>query len=797
MNVKMKITAAILPVMMLAVAVTSRAAVTVDSDNCTVTAIAADGRRVTVRAVDDFIIHVINTAPGETAAVTQAVVMPRNKCDGTLSLGPESAVMTLPSGLTATVDAESGAVVFGAESGILLSDDGMRETAGNERVLTLVPGMPGRFYGAGERGHSLALDGDTLVMYNRQNYGYTEGDPRISQMNICVPMFVSSQGYGVFFDDYAAARLTLGDTITYSTENKAPVSYYMIYGGGTMAGVADRYSALTGRQPLPPFWSLGYITSKYGYKTEAETRGVIDTLKTAGYPVDGVVLDLYWYGKETDMGRLEWNKEQWPQHAKMLADLKKDGVNTVIISQPYINKIGAIDNYNLLASQGMLTKNAEGNINDVTTWVGEAGMFDVANPDTRRWLRERYRKLTDEGVAGWWGDLGEPEVHPETIVHANGETAREYHNVYGNVWSSIIYDLFRDEYPDTRLMTLMRGGTAGLQRYSVFPWSTDVSRSWGGLQPQVKIMLNSGLSGLGYMSHDVGGFAIDETAPIDPELYVRWVQLGAFSPVLRTHAQRFAEPYCYPEQADILLDLVKTRYRWLPYNYTLAYENSAKGYPLVRPLNFNMAADSLLDNVTDQYLWGDEVMVAPVLEKGATSRSVIIPSGEWVDYNNPSATYVGPDTIVYEAPLDVLPLFVRAGAFIPQADYAMENTGDYDVSRYAVLYYPRGDVDSEYIMYEDDRMSPSSLASEQYVLISFAGSSDSGRTLIEINADGAYAGAPDVREFTFVLPGMAGAYSGLFVDGKRQSFMDDEKDCIFKIRYAASKPLKIELLKKK
>ena len=127
----------------------------------------------------------------------------------------------------------------------------------------------------------------------------------------------------------------------------------------------------------------------------------------------------------------------------------------------------------------------------------------------------------------------------------------------------------------------------------------------------------------------------------------------------------------------------------------------------------------------------------------------------------------------------------------------MENTGDYDVSRYAVLYYPRGDVDSEYIMYEDDRMSPSSLASEQYVLISFAGSSDSGRTLIEINADGAYAGAPDVREFTFVLPGMAGAYSGLFVDGKRQSFMDDEKDCIFKIRYAASKPLKIELLKKK
>ncbi len=229
----------------------------------------------------------------------------------------------------------------------------------------------------------------------------------------------------------------------------------------------------------------------------------------------------------------------------------------------------------------------------------------------------------------------------------------------------------------------------------------------------------------------------------------------------------------------------------------MAYENSAKGYPLVRPLNFDVAADSLLDNVTDQYLWGSEVMVAPVLEKGATSRRVIIPSGEWVDYNNPSVTYVGPDTIVYKAPLEVLPLFVRAGAFIPQSDYAMENTGDYDASRYTVLYYPRGDVDSEYIMYEDDRVSPSSLVNGQYVLISFAGSSDSDRTLIEVNADGGYTGAPDVREFTFVMPGLAGAYSSLFVDGKRQSFMDDEKNCIFKIKYDSSKPLKIELLKKK
>jgi alpha-glucosidase (family GH31 glycosyl hydrolase) len=604
-------------------------------------------------------------------------------------------------------------------------------------------------------------------MYNRQNYGYTEGDPRINQMNITVPLFVSSRGYGVLFDDYAAASLVMSNPITYSTENRAPISYYFIYGKGTIEGVTKEYTALTGRQSLPPFWALGYITSKYGYRTQAETLGVIDTLKTQGYPVDGVVLDLYWYGQETDMGRLEWNKQQWPDHKQMLADLKKEGVNAVIISQPYINKIGALDNYNQLAANGLLTKDANGNINDVTTWVGEAGMFDVANPATRRWLSERYRTLTDEGVAGWWGDLGEPEVHPETIVHANGETAREYHNVYGNVWSSIIYDLFRNEYPNTRLMTLMRGGTAGLQRYSVFPWSTDVSRSWGGLQPQVKIMLNSGLSGLGYMSHDVGGFAVDSLNAKKPELYVRWLQLGTFSPILRTHAQLYAEPYQYPEYAPILLDLVKTRYRWLPYNYTLAYENATSGYPLVRPLNFeSTAADSLLDNVTDQYLWGNEVMVAPVIQEGARSRSVVIPSGTWIDYNHPTVTYTGPKTITYDAPLDVLPLFVRNGAFIPQADYEMQNTGDYNPSLYTVLYYPRGEVSSSYTLFEDDRTSTNSISTGNYALINFKGVANNSTITITADVEGYYPGMPSERTITFTLPGISSAHvKGITVNG--------------------------------
>ncbi len=755
-----------------------------------------DGRRVIVTAVDDHIVKVTNIAPGEELRPSAGAVLPVQPFAGEIVSTAGDEVMTLPSGLSVTLSCSDGVLTFSGNGVALLRDDATRTVSGGKRVTALTPLAGGMYYGAGERGHSLKLNGDTLVMYNRQNYGYTEGDHRISQMNICIPFFVSTSGYGVLFDDYAAASMVMGTPVEYITESRRPVAYYFIY-GGTPAGVTSAYTRLTGRQELPPFWALGYITSKYGYKTQAEACGVIDTLKREGYPVDGMVLDLYWYGQETDMGRLEWNKEQWPDHRKMLADLREQGVNTVIISQPYINKIGALDNYNKLAAAGMLTHNAAGEINDVTTWVGEAGMFDVANPDTRRWLRERYRTLTEDGVAGWWGDLGEPEVHPETIVHANGETTREYHNVYGNVWSSIIHGLFKEEYPDTRLMTMMRGGTTGLQRYSVFPWSTDVSRSWGGLQPQVKIMLNSGLSGLGYMSHDVGGFAIDEQHPTDAELYVRWLQLGVFSPVLRTHAQKFAEPYHYPEYADVMRKLVKMRYRWLPYNYTLAFENATKGYPLVRPLNFEGNAAIAGDCPDDEYLWGNEVLVAPVTSQGAVERDVLLPSGVWIDWNNPAVSYEGPSEIVCKAPLEVLPLFVRNGAFIPQADYAMENTGDYNPARLTVLYYPRGEVKSSYVMYDDDKLSTRSLASGEYALINFTGEAADGHIDIGVESTGYYPGMPGEREITFVLPALAGMCRGVTVDGvKVDAEATEKEDYKFTVKFSSDKPLKIEVLTK-
>lgn len=664
------------------------------------------------------------------------------------------AIELLTDSASVSVDRKTGRLTFRDHAErILLEGAEWWANTPQERRIALYAPEPGNIFGGGERGHKLRLNGDSLTFYNRQNYSYTDSDPRISQMGISVPYFVSDAGYGILFDDFSRGMAVLGDTIVYTSQSPAPVAAYLISGNGSLAGATREFTALTGRQPLPPLWALGYITSKYGYHNQREAEGVIDTLKTRGYPVDGMVLDLYWYGKETDMGRLAWDTLQWPDHRAMLKSLGDKGVNVVTISQPYINKKGGIDVYNELVEKGLTVRDAQGRNHDVTIWVGESGMFDVSNPKTQEWLWNRLKPLTAEGIDGWWGDLGEPEVHPLSIVHANGLSAEQYHNAYGNQWSKLIYDGLRQDFPGQRPLLMMRGGTTGLQRYGVFPWTTDVSRSWGGLQPQVKLMLSSGLSGLGYMGSDVGGFAVDPKHPEDPELYVRWLQAGTFSPMLRTHAQHKPEPYNYPQYEDISKRYIKMRYEWLPYNYTLAYENATTGAPLARPLNFRGDSQGRkYADIPDEYLWGDEVLVAPVMTPGTRSRKVTFPEGsQWVDWHNPTVYHRPGTTATVKAPLDRLPLFVRAGAFIPQYMEQIENVAQYDPRFLTIRYFPSTE-ETSYTLFDDNHLSPTSIEDGQYRLDTFTGRRQNAETQIRISSRGGYEGMADVRVFTLQIP---------------------------------------------
>lgn len=716
-----------------------------------------DARRqtVTVTAVTGDILRVDVLPAGWDGARLPSLALDRTDrgVEATVTdSGDDISVMRTGGGLRVVCDKRVGSISVSWGQTFYVTDLCDR----TQPALRLLHQGGESFYGAGERGYSFDLSGDTIVNYNTQNYGYQMGEERTRLMGITMPMVISSKGYGIFFDDFCRSSLYLGEQgIEYTSTSGQPLSYYIIGGNGKVENVVKNFTWLVGRQELPPLWTLGYITSKYGYHDQRESEGVVDTLKSEGYPLDGIVFDLYWYGKEQDMGRLEWDSVQWPDHRAMLRRFKQQGVNTVTISQPYVLTNGrALDNYKALDGMGLFCKtDGTDTTHTVTIWVGQGGMFDVSNPATRQWLRDRYRRLTDEGVSGWWGDLGEPEKHPLEIRHHNGLTAEQYHNLYGNDWSRIIYDMFKQDYPDRRPMIMMRAGTAGLQRYSVFPWSTDVSRSWGGLQPQVTIMLNAGLSGLGYMSHDVGGFAVDPDNRRDGELYIRWLQLGLFSPMLRTHSTYQAEPYHYKEFGDLTLRLIKSRYTWLPYNYTLAYENARYGLPMVRPLGLYEDDNRIAryDNISDQYLWGHNVMVAPVMQQGATSRDITFPDGTWVDISHPSRRYQGHTTVRYDAPIDVLPLFARAGAFIPQANYEMQHVGDYDPDSLDIVYY-WNDCPSSCTLFDDDLHSTATLTNGKHRLIQFTATPQGRSCYIAIQGKGTIEGDVPSKHYKLIIP---------------------------------------------
>ena len=435
-------------------------------------------------------------------------------------------------------------------------------------------------YGTGSRALPTNRRGQRVQLYNQAHYGYRYGQPNL---NISIPLVLSSRGYGLFFDDTQPGYLDLGrqqtSSLEFGTENTRLT--YFVFTQPNLPGLLAAYTNLTGHQPLPPRWALGYIQSKYGYQTETEARNIVAGLRAQDFPLSALVLDLYWFGNPSRMGDLDWDRTRFPNPTGMLRDFQTQGVQTILITEPYITR----QSRNFAATQAgnLLARTSTGAPYVLRGfWAGDAGLLDLSNPAAHAWLWPFYRARIQEGVAGWWSDLGEPETHPDDMQHLAGP-ARTVHNVFSNQWAELLQTSYRREFPDQRLFNLTRSGFAGMQRLGGLPWSGDVQRSWGGLQAQVPIMLGMGLSGVGYMHADAGGFT---GGGQDNELYTRWLQFAAFTPLMRAHGEGVpTEPIYYPEPyKSIVRDYAHLRHRLLPYTYTLAWENSQTGQPLARPL---------------------------------------------------------------------------------------------------------------------------------------------------------------------------------------------------------------------
>ncbi len=570
-----------------------------------------------------------------------------------------------------------------------------------------------KLYGLGERAVE-ALRGHRFQLYNQAHYGYEKG---AENLNFSVPLLLSSKKYLLLFDNPQKGYADVGKTDKHVLELGAiggPMKYVFI-AGHSFYGLYRQYGRLTGTQPLPPRWALGNLQSRMAYKTQKETDSIVSLMQKKDFPVDAVILDFYWFGDSIKgtMGRLAWYKPQWPRPEAMISDFKKRGVKTVLITEPYI--LDTLKNFKTGDSLGIFATDSTGKtyVNH-EFYFGNGALIDIFKPTARDWFWRQYQRQIEKGVAGWWGDLGEPESHPSDMIHVNG-TADEVHNIYAHYWHKMLFENYRKYYPARRLFNLNRAGYAGSQRYSVFPWTGDVSRSWGGLQAQLPLMIHMSLSGFPFIHSDAGGFAQGKK---DDELYTRWLQMACFSPVLRPHGSGIpSEPVFFNDTTQrIVRRFMKERYRLLPYLYTAAWRAHTSGTPLVRPLFFDFPGDTLSYTIFDEYLFGDNLLVAPVIHPGIRSKKVYLPPGYWYDWWT-NRLFKGGKTVTVTLSMETIPVFVKAGAFIPMAE-AVNSTDRYNTGHLLIRYFAHpGNSVSEETVYEDDGTTYGNVERGNYQLL--------------------------------------------------------------------------------
>lgn len=632
-----------------------------------------------------------------------------------------------------------------------------------------------KLIGGGQRVLGMDRRGQRFPLYNKAHYGYTTES---NQMYFGLSAVLSNRNYALIFDNSASGYMDLGHTESdiMQFEAVAGRTAYVVIAGENSPDVVKNFAAITGKQPLPPRWALGNFASRFGYKTEQQTRETVQGFIDQDFPLDAVVLDLYWFGNDIKgfMGNLDWDKNAFPQPQKMMADFKSNGVKTILITEPFI--LSSSDKWQQAVDNQVLAKNHAGAPRRFDFYFGNTGLIDVFDRQASNWFTRIYSDLFEQGVAGWWGDLGEPEVHPGDSIHNfNGlqVTGDEIHNAYGHMWAKRVYDNQLIIAPEQRPFIMMRSGFVGSQRYGMIPWTGDVSRSWDGLKPQVELSLQMSLLGFGYTHSDLGGFAGGET--FDQELYIRWLQYGVFQPVFRPHAQDniAPEPIFHDKQTkDILREYVKLRYSMLPYNYSLAYEYSLTGMPLMRPVFFEDLSNPKLIDIADSYFWGDAFLVKPITEPNLAVVSMDLPQGVWFDYWT-DKKYLGNQTVELNNHLEKLPVMVRGGAFIPMVE-PVQSTDFYTTQNLMLHYYADSSVKfSTGVMYDDDGVDPNAIKNKHYEKLTFDSQQDKTQITFSLKRQGQYPTMPTTRGLTMMVHNWKQKPKVILVNHKAVELVDD------------------------
>ncbi len=596
-------------------------------------------------------------------------------------------------------------------------DLGMGFVAGRKQsVITTPLGDPARLYkkrqegeryfGCGERTSGLEKTGSYQVFWNVDPpAGHTATFENLYTSIPFTLSMVAGEAHGLFFDNTHRVEFDLAKEAAgraYYGAEGGDIVYY-VFAGPTPREVLDRYTELTGRTPMPPMWSLGNQQCRWSYETDEEVRELARQFRERDIPCDVIFLDIdYMDGYRV----FTWDKDRFPDPEKLISDLREQGFRVVTIVDPGVKTDEDYPVYVEGRARDLYCKTQEGEEFHNIVWPGMCAFPDFTNPETREWWGENHTALTEAGVAGIWNDMNEPSLFvpqqstmPGDVVHPGGGDPKwhaQIHNTYGSLMARATREGLLKLNPHERPFVITRAGYAGLQRHAM-QWTGDNSAWWEHLWMSMPQLQNLGLSGVGWAGVDIGGFFDDSNG----ELLARFTEFGVFQPFCRNHSAKGTisqEPWSFGEPYEsVCREMIKLRMRLLPYLYTVFEECHRTGAPILRPLLFEYPGDETTYTADDEFLFGGDLLVAPITRPGIEHRHVYLPKGTWFHYWT-GERFDGPAHILAHAPLGQPPLYVKANKAVPMGP-AFSHT-DKKADLLTLLLYP-AEGTGESTLYED------------------------------------------------------------------------------------------------
>jgi alpha-D-xyloside xylohydrolase len=535
--------------------------------------------------------------------------------------------------------------------------------------------------------------------------------------SFCVPFLVTNKGYGLLWDNPSKTLIEPGfnEQTRWTSQVGDRVSFFVI-AGATADEIYAGYKLLTGPTPMLPKAAYGYIQCKQRYSSQKELLDVAQGYRDRHLPADVLVVDWFYF---TKMGQFDFDSKFWPDPAAMNKKLHEMGFETMISVWPRF--VPADRYYAELLKKGWLISYADGKPIDGLPYDRAGSDIDTTNPEAAKWYWKTLREdIISQGFDSLWADETEPDLPPNGAYFKVGP-GTQFFNVYPYFHTKALYDGYRADEPGKRALILSRDAYLGAQSNGAIFWSSDIYPTWDTLKRQIPTGLDVAASGITYWSNDTGGWQYlprehhpahkplldpsDARANVGgyddyPELYTRWFQYASFLPIFRTHGSRNTnEVWSYGKEAEPILEkYLRLRYQLMPYIYSLGYQSWLTGAPFMRALPLDFPDDPKVADLRDEYMFGPAFLVAPVTEQGATSRDIYLPAGtDWYNYWT-NERVKGGQTITVSAPIDTLPLFVRAGSILPLGA-PVESTHEKQAIE-KIRVYPG--ADTSFTLFSDD-----------------------------------------------------------------------------------------------